>query len=296
MAIVSAPDNIALPASLEFDQYRRHNPDLAELSDETLVDHYRQFGETEGRRANSIGSRNDFAALIPETADALEIGPFYNPLLRGKHTKYFDVMARPALVERAHALGAPTERIPEIDFVSSTGDLGVVDGTFEFILSSHSIEHQPDLIGHLRAVGKHLRTGGRYFILVPDKRYCFDHYIAESTLADAIDAHQKSGKTVHSLKSVIEHRVLTTHNDPTRHWANDHGTHLENYEARMQAALAEFSNANGTYIDVHAWYFTPASATTLLSALYRLDYTQLEIERLYPTRRGSNEFWIVLRR
>ncbi len=283
------------PFAYERAAYRRYNPDLAALSDADLDAHYQIFGEREGRRSNELASRTDFAALVPDAEDALEIGPFSNPLLRGKNAKFFDVLPREELIERAKLHGLPPQNIPAIHFVSRDGDLAAVTETFDYVLTSHSLEHQPDLVTHFKTVASLLRTGGHYLLLVPDKRYCFDHFIAESTVADVLEAFEQRRRT-HTLKSVIEHRVLTTHNDCLRHWAGDHGPYLDACAARTGAALAEYAATKGSYLDVHAWYFTPQSVRPILDTLRVLGLIDFNVERLYPTRRDANEFWLILQK
>jgi len=293
--MISELAGLALPDMLDLEAYRRWNPDLARLADADLVRHYIEYGETEGRRSNALAWRTDFVALIPPAADALEIGPFNSPLLRGPNVRYFDRLTQADLIERARFLKMPAEGVPAIDFVSEACDLAVVDRTFDAVLSSHAIEHQPDLIAHLRAIERLLREGGRYFVLAPDKRYCFDHFFAPSTVAEVIQAHHER-RTSHTLKSVLDAYALTTHNEPARHWANDHGTYMENVESRIREGLTAFAEANGAYMDVHAWFFTPRSLRLLVLALQSLGYTSLELERIYPTRQNANEFWFVLRK
>ena len=288
-------DSNSLPAVIEPSVYRQLWPDLRSLDDQALRIHYEQFGKDEGRAANSVATRDDFVNLIPAGASALEIGPFCKPLLRGPNVKYFDVMDRLALEERARSIGMSDAVAPQIDFVSAIGDLAVVDETFDYVLSSHCIEHQPDLIIHLQQVARILQPHGRYFLLIPDKRYCFDALIAESTIADVLDAHQ-SRRTVHSLKSVIEHRALTTHSDCMRHWVGDHGEVHSEGPGRVLASIQEFAAANGGYVDVHAWYFTPWSIQFLFKTLHEAGYIEFVVERLYPTRLNSLEFWMVLSR
>jgi len=297
MALAAPPARrirFQLPLELECDDYRMYNPDLSGFSDEALVEHYNTRGLAEGRRANSIASRNHFAGLIPQNADSLEIGPFHNPLLRGRRTKYFDVLTRETLVERAASLEIPGEHVPEIDFVSNTGDLTIIDKDFDFVLSSHCLEHQPDLVTHLRNVERILRPDGRFFLLVPDRRFCFDHFIEDSTIADVLQAYEER-RQFHTVKSVVEHRALTTHNDCVAHWTGNHGIFMEEYETRVAAALEEYHSAKGSYIDVHAWYFTPTNIRLILAALKSLGLTRFEIDRLYSTRFCANEFWMVLR-
>jgi len=291
--MIAPSPGLALPPMLELDYYRLFNADLQSYSNEHLIAHYQRFGEPEGRTPNSIATRINFAGLIPRDARSLEIGPFYNPLLRGPNTKYFDRQTKAELIERAQSLGMPTSDVPQVDFVSPTCDLTIVDETFDFVFSSHCIEHNPDLIGHLKIVERLLAPGGRYFVIAPDKRYCFDHYRAVSTIADAICAHEER-RTVHTLTNVLGNHVLATHNDCGRHWAGDHGIYMENFEERTRGGLGEYHAASGAYLDLHGWFFTPASAKAMFCQLSALGYTNLKLERLYPTRRNQNEFWFVL--
>jgi SAM-dependent methyltransferase len=130
------------------------------MSDAELLDHYNNFGRNEGRTGNSLHNRNDFAALVPKNAAALEIGPYCAPLLRGANVSYFDLLSQKELVARANLRGHDAAGVPYIDYVSPTAELSIVDRSFDVVLSSHCMEHQPDLVGHLQGVGKLLRPGG----------------------------------------------------------------------------------------------------------------------------------------
>ena len=295
MADPARSADIQLPPTLDLPIYRARNPDVAAFTDDQLRTHYAAHGIAEGRESNALATRKDFAALIPPKADALEIGPFYSPVLRSRQTRYFDILSQADLIARAKQIGVADPAVPKIDFISGTGDLSGIKLQFDIVLSSHCIEHQPDLIAHLRQVEALLREGGRYFLLIPDKRYCFDHFLPSSTAADILDAHQHAAR-VHSLRNVINHRAFTTHNDGKRHWAGDHGTYLDNHPDRVRAAVAEYQAHPGGYIDVHAWFFTPDSLCELLATLHALGLTRLTMERVYPTRRHAIEFWMVLRR
>ena len=280
---------------LQPEVYRSLWPDLSAMSDEALKLHFKQYGQGEGRQANKLANRSDFVALIPAAAHALEIGPFFSPLLSGPNACFFDVLSQDDLVLRAKSVGKEDPQVPWIRWVSPTGDLTIIDQSFEFTVSSHCLEHQPDLVAHLQRVEHILKPGGCYFLLVPDKRYCFDAFLAESSIADILDAHHEK-RRVHPLRSVIEHRALTTHNDAPLHWAGEHGDQYHEQAARIGASIQEYQNASGSYIDVHSWYFTPDSAEHILKVLYKLGLTNLRIERMYPTRRNSNEFWMILRK
>src|SRR3979490_2427817 len=121
-------------------------------------------------------SRRRFIEGLDPGGSVLEIGPFYQPLVRGANVKYFDILDQQALIARARDIGQPPEGVPHIDFVSSRGHMGVVgDVKFDNVVSSHCIEHHADLIGHLNEVSQVLRPGGRYYLIVPDKRFMGDY-------------------------------------------------------------------------------------------------------------------------
>jgi len=240
--------------------------------------------------------RSLFINSIPKSGEVLELGPFYNPICKGSQVKYFDILSQEDLKERAKAENITNSdrinKIPFIDYVSPTGDLRIINAKFDAVVSSHVIEHQLDFINHLQTVSNLLKDTGKYFLIIPDKRYCFDHFNNESTIAGIINNHVEK-REKHSLKSVIEHRAFTTHNNAGRHWAGDHGT-IEGNNQKVKDAITEYNT--GAYIDVHAWYFTPDSFSHIIKSLHELGYIDLKIRELYPTPYGSLEFYVVLER
>ncbi len=280
------------PPELDASFYRALYPDLASMTNNQLSAHWARFGTSEGRRGSAASVRAGLFSLIEPSDAALEIGPFTNPAITGPNVKYFDVLDRAGLTERARAIAYPHERAVPIDFVSPNGDLSVITGQFDVVVSCHCIEHQPDLIAHLTHVSRLLRPGGAYLLVIPDKRYCFDHFIPEATVEAVIAAR---GRKVHRQESVIEHRAHVTHNDANRHWAGDHGRPAyEDDPARVAAAIAEFNLAQGGYIDVHAWQFTPTSFRALVQQLNEAQLTSLVPVNVYQTPYGTFEFCAVL--
>jgi SAM-dependent methyltransferase len=284
---------IEFPKEFDPEFYRNHYPDLSWMDDQQLTDHYDAYGRDEARLPNRIVDRQGFVQEILSSGSTLEIGPFFSPIAKGPNVLYFDVLSQSDLLARAKSLGQDHAETPHIDYVSPTGDLKIVNRTFDFVVSSNCLEHQPDLIEHLKNVERLLNPGGCYLALVPDKRYCHDHFMAESTIARALDAHYRRA-TTHPLQAVIEHVALSAHNDPLRHWAGDHGEKYENLDARIGEAMAAFSHANSGYLDVHSWYFTPESLKHLIATLGRLGHIGLRCIRCYDTRKYQNDFWMVL--
>jgi SAM-dependent methyltransferase len=240
-----------------------------------------------------LASREALLATIGPDRMVLEIGPFNTPLLRGPNIHYLDVLDAEGLRRRAMQKGRDPSGCPAV--IHHVGGLEQVDQSYDAVLSSHAIEHQPDLIGHLREIERVLVPGGTYLLIVPDKLYCFDHFLPESTIADVLQAWREQRST-HTLKSVIEHRALTTHNDHVRHWAGDHGKAVRGRTARVRAAIEEYDRAAGAYIDVHAWAFTPESFQGLMETSRELGLIALETEGVGATPECRNEFCAILRK
>ena len=239
--------------------------------------------------------RGQLMRAIEGLQPILEIGPFDRPMVQGPHVAYFDVLDQAGLREKAAVNPLRTGTVPHIDFVSPTGDLSVIDRRFAAACSAHCIEHQPDLIAHLADLGRLLEDGGLYVLAVPDKRYCFDHFIPQSSVADAIAAR---GNRLHTLQSVLNHKALATHNEVKRHWQGDHENpgYRAGMPRRIAAAIAHFDAHQGEYIDAHAWRFTPQSFAEILSTLHATGFSPFAVERVHETPEGRVEFVAILRK
>ena len=246
---------------------------------------------------HKLGRRDALVAAAQSADSALEIGPFHNPSLSGPNVAYFDLQRQPELIARVADYGLPTDRVPHIDFADPKGDLSGIDRRFAAVFSSHCIEHQPSLIRHLDQVSALLEPGGRYYLIAPDKRFCFDHYLPLSTLGGVIEAHLQD-RRIHTLANLIDARTLVTHNQKIRHWTADHGDYPTTGHVRNAArhAIAEYEAADGAYIDIHAWRFTPGRFSEIITALNALDFIDLMPELVCATRPGQLEFTAVLRK
>ena len=251
--------------------------------------------QTSSRGLAAPTTRADFLAGIDTSGSVLEIGPFDCPVFEGDNVSYFDVLDQHNLRLRAIAHGRSPDRCPQIDYVSPNGDLRIVDRKFQTVFSSHVIEHQPDLIAHLQAVQKILAPGGQLCMIVPDKRFCFDHFIPESTIADVLDA--ASAARTHSTRSVLLHSLFTTHNDAVAHWLGFHGERPRSHQDvdAIHAAMAERQRSmGGEYVDVHAWYFTPDGFLDLMEGLHAIKSIELTPAKIYRTGFMDQEFFAVM--
>lgn len=242
-------------------------------------------------------NRYDFIRTVPDR-QVLEIGPFGRPALAGGGVQYFDVLDADALRARAadpsHHMDAA--QVPAlIHHVSPTGDLGVIGRTFDAVFSSHVVEHQPDLVAHLRSVSALLEDGGSYYLIVPDKRYCFDHFLPVSTMGNVLEAHAER-RRVHTRQSVLDHWTGKAHNNPLQHWLGRHGSVRVGSE-ELSLAEAEARRADeGVYIDVHAWMFTPDGFRRIMLDLAERGMIGLKPVLVTDTGFGDIEFFAVLQK
>jgi SAM-dependent methyltransferase len=221
--------------------------------------------------------------------NVLEIGPLDRPAI--KSAKYFDALSTAELKEWARVAGRNPDTVPFIHYHSRGGDLSIVDERFDCVVSCHCIEHQPDIVRHLRQVHDLLKPGGAYFLVVPDRRYCLDYFIPESSPEDMKAAQGNEG---HTLQTLVRHATETTHNKSYLHWLGIHGKLLGEAKRVASAQIAKQQHATGRYIDAHAWQFTPESFATSVMALQGL--TNLSTESVNPTFPGFAEFTAILRR
>ena len=63
---------------------------------------------------------------------------------------------------------------------------------------------------------------------------------------------------------------------------------------KVAAAVAEYEAAQGGYIDVHAWQFTPLSFSQIMRELYSRRMSALQVTRVHETPPGQFEFCAVL--
>jgi predicted SAM-dependent methyltransferase len=105
----------------------------------------------------------------------LEIGALHNPLPVPAHARvrYVDRMSRDDL--RTHYPDLAALPLVNVDVVDDGERLATVpDGSQDFVVANHFLEHCQDPIRVLGNFFRVLRPGGVAYMAVPDKRYTFD--------------------------------------------------------------------------------------------------------------------------
>jgi SAM-dependent methyltransferase len=249
-------------------------------------------------------------ALLHETtfddAYVLEISPYHSPLCKGASVKYYDVFNRDELVKyatvdnekRAKTNDIPLniDRIPIIHYTDATGDMASAcpHDHFNLIISSHVIEHQPDLVRHLLDVHTLLKTDSYYLFFIPDKRYCFDHFIPKKSIADVLQAHIEKRK-VHTLTSLLQSKLLLSHNSPVDHWNGKSTIIAPPFSRQDLDGLVQLVE-RGQYIDSHAWQFEDTDFVPIFEQLKNLEFIPqtLSIKKIWKTEVNSHEFAVLL--
>lgn len=149
----------------------------------SAYEHYKLYGHKEEGRLlkRALSRKAKVFCLIDKSGLALEMGPSHNPLApkkEGFNVKIVDHASAADL--RAKYINHPInfDNIEEVDFASEGQPLSELVGsldTYDWIIASHVVEHLPNLISFFQDCEKILKPDGVLSIVLPDKRYCFDH-------------------------------------------------------------------------------------------------------------------------
>ena len=130
----------------------------------------------------------------------IEIGALHNPMSvdpRRATVRYVDRV--PLDGQRAHYPELAGYTLVEPDIVADADQLPMLkDGSEDFVIANHLMEHLPDPIGALKEWYRVLRPGGILFLALPDKRLIFDKDRPRTTLAHLLAYHQDRGMGTHA--------------------------------------------------------------------------------------------------
>jgi SAM-dependent methyltransferase len=295
--VADVPDLFSLLPPEYVETFYRDQKDLQGFTSDQLSQHWRLHGLQEGRRASSIRDRQSLLAWLAELPleSALEIGCFDQPSLdhlRGKGvvTHYADYLGEADLKARAEKLpGRNPATVPPIEYILSDG-YDQIKHKYDIVVSHHCIEHQPDILSHFISVAKILKSSGLYIASIPDKRFCFDHFLPPSSLIDVLTAFYEK-RTKPTFRSVLEHRCFIVEDyaktlDPI--WNSGHGRATRD---GFDAAFQEFCTS--PYVDVHTFQFTAFTFKNIVNQLSH--YSYLPPDAQVNVYNGINEFYIALR-
>jgi len=276
--------------------YRKH-ADLRSMRETELEGHFLKYGITEGRDYNNIVNRKGFLDQINKEGKMLEIGPLDNPQLDHHLPEYYsvDVFTKEQLINNyINDPNVVKEKINEPSFVIPNNDYSIIKERFKCIFSSHSIEHMPCVVTFLRNIQQLLSDDGYIYLIIPDKRYCFDHFKRETDIYDVLQLYYEKNFRPRFL-DVLKMATQITHNDPIAHWNNDHGMiHTDAALLQYYQPILDQYNS-GHYIDSHVSFFTPVNFMHIIGLLNRLKLIKLKVHKMYHTLKNAIEFYVILK-
>jgi hypothetical protein len=272
--------------------------DLRLMKTLELENHFFSFGLAEGRVCSRIKNRKDFVESIISKGKILEIGPLDNPQLDYRSPLYYslDVFTKEQLINNyINDPNVNKEKIIEPSYVIADNDYSPIKEKFGCVFSSHNIEHVPCIVTFLNNLHELLSDDGHIYLIIPDKRYCFDHFKKETEIYDVLQAFfEKNSRP--RFSNILKMVSQSTHNNCVDHWNNNHGTiNKEADVIKHYAGILGLYNS-GVYVDSHVSFFTPQNFIEIIGMLNELKLINLKIHKIYHTLRDSNEFYAILKK
>jgi len=240
-----------------------------------------------------------FAHLNPNGI-GIEIGASFNPIApksEGFKVHVIDHLNQEDLIAKYKDQGINTDNIEAVDFVwngEALDELTQQKNYYDWIIASHVIEHIPDFIGFLNNCAAVLKENGVISLVVPDKRFCFDHFRPITGISKIIDSHLQKN-ILHSPGTVVEQTLNAVHRGGAIAWDKE-TTSEYIIKNKFNIALKKMNKVinEHKYIDSHAWCFVPSSFRLMIHDLFMLMFIPFQELAYFPT--DGCEFYISLSR
>lgn len=226
----------------------------------------------------------------------LELGPHVDPMFRksrGVRVRYLETRSTETLRASMVAQGRDPALVEEIDYLLNRDQSlsQMTEGTlFDWVASSHVLEHIPDFVGHLAEVGSVLKPGGIYAAIVPDRNLCFDCLKPAASLGAVLQAHLEKRKIPDVASNIDELRLgVRPEGISVGGWTPAEASgalkpKFPGWEARVRAILdAGLDEDRPDLWAGHSWRFDPVAFAQILADLARFDLTPLHLVELVPT-------------
>lgn len=220
--------------------------------------------------------RKDYLRLL--SGSGIEIGALHRPCdVPHLRVQYVDRLTRPELERQYPELkGHP---IVEADIIDDAETLTTIpDGSQDFVIANHVIEHTSNPIGALLTWCRVLRKGGRLFLAVPDREATFD-----------------KGRQLTSIDHILEDHASPSEERDFAHFEDfSLNVSCRVFNVRPEAEFKSFAKElwdKNYSIHYHVWNFN--TFTQLLRVLHEkfTAWDMTTIDRM-PTK--TDEFIFVL--
>jgi SAM-dependent methyltransferase len=228
----------------------------------------------------------------------LEIGPLDKPMLKKNDADvyYADILSTQEVKARyQNEAGVNKAAICEIDFVirgSYTETFRNVQ-KFDYIISSHVLEHVPRLIEFFQDTVNILNTHGKMYLFLPDCRYCSDYFRRPTSFAELYYIHTQGLKF--APWQVLDRYMQVPLNDPKIFATNKRLFPLLAQREPFAKARERLEKAlDGEFTPVHYSTFTPQSFLLLLHEMTRAEIFPYKLVDFFPTQQYDFTFGAAL--
>jgi len=198
--------------------------------------------------------RGHFAGLLH--GSGLELGPLHRPLKPhpGMRMTYMDRADRETLKREFPAVAKDIVPVDVIDDAESLAT--VADGSFDFLIAAHVIEHMRNPIGALVNWLRVVRDGGLVYLIVPDKRRTFDRLRVRTTLEHMVLDYQQPSRE-RDFEHFLDYAVFVHHamidqaiGEATRLRDADYSIHFHVFLPQDVVRVAEWIHGHVTPVHV----------------------------------------------
>lgn len=239
---------------------------------------------------HQVRLRNLFTGIDVANMEGLELGPLDRPLLSKKRSKVYyvdnasteDLIAKTRDDDKARCdwrLIVPTDIV-----WNKPLDQCVPKGRkFDYCISSHVIEHIPDMIGWIQQIGSVLREGAVANFAMPHRNFTFDYRRRTTSPSQFIGWHMRK------LMRPAPEQVF----DHVAYASFDVGSERP---LQIDAALdaARRSVDTDEYLEVHCNVFTEKSFLQAFSVITRAGLLKFRLGKMFPNIPGTNELVVSL--
>ncbi len=250
----------------------------------------------------------EITANLPlKTGRGLEISPLFRPILSKATGKvdYTDYLPTEQLREREKA-HPDVANLVDIDFVWTPGSIlkDCVDGrAYDYVVSSHVLEHVPNPLGWLEQQLDVCRIGAIISMAVPTKFDFMDLPRDNTTFSEWIAAYVED-RRIPSAQQIFDCLYHSRPSLPVRteeRFTKEQVLAMPSgYTPEQAMGWAHRAVSQKVYTDVHCSVFTPDSVRNLLQSAIDIGLLNVEILDIHTPGladpRDVAEFYIKLRK
>jgi len=133
----------------------------------------------------------------PSLASSIRLLPFFRNkcgiVIGGRLRWQFNALAKAARkIINVDNCPSNQKKPADVDYVADAANLSFAqDGTFDFVSSSHVLEHLANPLGAIAEWKRVIKDEGIIYVAVPDMRYTFDCKRDKTTLSHLVDDFEK---------------------------------------------------------------------------------------------------------